>query len=96
LWHHALKVKRHAATAKQLRKLALRFGCGQLEGPCPREAQVEGGPVVTVGEQAEGYSAPTALKSWLTNTWCGQLSPMQWTLYSPLLSSATRSTMTPG
>jgi hypothetical protein len=23
-----------------------------------------------------GYSAPTTLKSWLTKTWCGQLTPM--------------------
>jgi hypothetical protein len=24
----------------------------------------------------DGYSAPTTLKSRLTNTWCGQLTPM--------------------
>ena len=43
-----------------------------------------------------GYSAPTTLKSWLTKTWCGQLTPMLWTSYSPLLSFTTRSTIPPG
>ena len=42
------------------------------------------------------YSAPTTLKSWLTKTWWGQLTPMMWTLYSPSLSSTTRFTSTPG
>jgi hypothetical protein len=43
-----------------------------------------------------GQSAPTTLKSWLTKTWCGQLTPMLWTSYSPLLSFTTRSTTPPG
>jgi hypothetical protein len=32
-----------------------------------------------------GYSAPTTLKSLLTKMWCGQLTPMLWTSYFPLL-----------
>ncbi len=42
------------------------------------------------------YSAPTTLKSWLTKTWWGQLTPIWWTSYSPLLSFTTRSTTPPG
>ena len=42
------------------------------------------------------YSAPMTLKSWLTKMWCGQLTPMVWTSYSPLPSCTTRSTMPPG
>jgi hypothetical protein len=42
------------------------------------------------------YSAPTTLNSWLTKTWCGQLTPMLCTSYSPLLSFTTRSTTPPG
>jgi hypothetical protein len=42
------------------------------------------------------YSAPTTSKSWLTKMWCGQLTPMLWTSYSPLLSLTTRSTTPPG
>jgi hypothetical protein len=30
---------------------------------------------------ARAYSAPTTLKSLLTKTWCGQLTPIMWTLY---------------
>ena len=51
-----------------------------------------GGPARLVDD----YSAPTTWKSWLRKTWWGQLTPMEWTLYSPLLSSTTRSTMPPG
>ena len=43
-----------------------------------------------------GQSAPTTLKFWLTKMWCGQLTPMLWTSYLPLLSFTTRSTMPPG
>ncbi len=47
-------------------------------------------------DQLYSYPAPTTLKSWLTKTWCGQLTPMLWTSYSPLLSFTTRSTIPPG
>jgi hypothetical protein len=39
---------------------------------------------------------PPTLKSWLTEMWWGQLTPMVWTSYSPLLSFTTRSTTPPG
>ena len=39
--------------AKQLRKLALRFGRGHLEGLCLREAQVERGSVAGLGADGE-------------------------------------------
>jgi hypothetical protein len=42
------------------------------------------------------YSAPTTVKDELTKMWCGQLTPIMCTLYSPLLSSATRLTVPPG
>ena len=42
------------------------------------------------------YSAPSTSKFLLTKTWCGQLTAMMWTLYSPLLSSTTRLTVPPG
>jgi hypothetical protein len=42
------------------------------------------------------YSAPITLKSWLTKMWCGQLTPMLWASYSPVLSFTTRSTIPPG
>ncbi len=42
------------------------------------------------------YSAPTTLKLLLTKTWCGQLTAIMWTLYSPLLRSTTRLTVPPG
>jgi hypothetical protein len=29
---------------------------------------------------ARAYSAPMTLKAWLTKTWCGQFTPMMWTL----------------
>ena len=45
---------------------------------------------------ARPYSAPMTLNSLLTNTWCGQLTAIMWTLYSPLLSSTTRLTVPPG
>src|SRR2546423_15360824 len=36
------------------------------------------------------------LNSLLTNKWCGQLTAITWTLYSPLLNSTTRLTVPPG
>jgi len=45
---------------------------------------------------AGAYSAPTTWKPLLTKTWCGQLTPIMWTLYSPLLNSTTRLTVPPG
>ena len=48
------------------------------------------------GNSVQRYPAPTTLKSRLTKMWCGQLTPMLWTSYSPLLSFTTRSTMPPG
>jgi hypothetical protein len=47
-------------------------------------------------QDRRAYSAPTTLKFWLTKTWCGQLTPMMWTLYSPSLSNTTRLTVPPG
>jgi IS30 family transposase len=61
---------------------------GKAVSTVSREAAANGG--------RGGYSAPTTLKFWLTKTWCGQLTPMQWTSYSPLLSLTTRSTTPPG
>jgi hypothetical protein len=47
-------------------------------------------------QDRRAYSAPTTLRFLLTKTWCGQLTPMMWTLYSPSLNTETRSTVPPG
>jgi len=54
---------------------------------------------LTITAPIREWRAPTrlrTLKSLLTKTWCGQLTPIMWTLYSPLLSSTTRLTVPPG
>jgi hypothetical protein len=53
-------------------------------------------PKPVTARDRRAYSAPTTLKFWLTKTWCGQLTAIMWTLYSPLLSSTTRLTVPPG
>jgi hypothetical protein len=71
-------------------------GISQLmnQASFPREAGLRG--IARVLPPASAYSAPTTLKSWLTKTWCGQFTPIMWTLYSPSLSSTTRLTVPPG
>jgi hypothetical protein len=58
--------------------------------------ELSGAPGQDVPGRTLGYFAPTTLKVWLTKMWWGQLTPMLWTSYSPLLSFTTRSTTPPG
>src|SRR5438105_2172313 len=80
---------------------------GDRAAPCRSRRTPNDGDLVSLHEHrlahderrsagGGAYSAPTTWKLWLTKTWCGQLTPIMWTLYWPLLNSTTRLTVPPG